>query len=196
MSYTRRRAAAPGPFTGGRSTVVASDVELSEVFRLGEAAGKADIVREVGDQLAARWMRASRFREAEALTSRSLRVQSRPSTLLVAGQAQERTGNPAAALNYFERALPIFREVGDRAGQANTLSNIGVVHRRRRDWQVARHYYERALPIFRDVRDRAGQAATLNNIGMAALRSGGRAGRARLLQAGPAHLPGGRGSGR
>ena len=30
-----------------------SELELSEVFRLGEAAGEEDIVREVGDQLAA-----------------------------------------------------------------------------------------------------------------------------------------------
>jgi hypothetical protein len=33
--------------------VVASEVELLEVFRLGEAAGERDIVSEVGDQLAA-----------------------------------------------------------------------------------------------------------------------------------------------
>ncbi len=39
-----------------------SELELSEVFRL-EAAGEEDIVREVGDQLAARWLRVSRFRE-------------------------------------------------------------------------------------------------------------------------------------
>ena len=32
---------------------MASEVELLEVFRLGEAAGEADIVREVGDRLAA-----------------------------------------------------------------------------------------------------------------------------------------------
>ena len=33
-----------------------SEVELFEVFRLGEAAGEVEIVREVGDQLATRWL--------------------------------------------------------------------------------------------------------------------------------------------
>ena len=87
---------------------VASEVELLEVFRLGEAAGEADIVREVGDQLADHWMGVSRFREVQALTSRSLRVQSSPSTVL-AGRAYDMTGNLTAALEHFEQALPIYR---------------------------------------------------------------------------------------
>jgi hypothetical protein len=70
-----------------------SELELSEVFRLGEAAGEEDIVREVGDQLAAQWLRVSRFRKVQALTSRSLRVQSSPGTALRAGQAQAALGS-------------------------------------------------------------------------------------------------------
>jgi hypothetical protein len=93
---------------------VASEVELGEVFRLGEAAGEIDIVREAGDELAARWMRVSRFREVAALMSRSLRVQASPDTLVAAGRAQDHTGNPSAALGYYVQALRIFREVGDR----------------------------------------------------------------------------------
>ena len=34
-------------------------------------------------------------------------------------------GEPARALEYYVQALPIRREVGDRAGEAVTLSNIG-----------------------------------------------------------------------
>ena len=72
---------------------MASELELSEVFRLGEAAGEEDIVREVGDQLAAQWLRVSRFRKVQALTSRSLRVQSSPGTALWAGRAQAALGS-------------------------------------------------------------------------------------------------------
>jgi hypothetical protein len=93
---------------------VASEAELGEVFRLGEAAGEEDIVREVGDRLAAQWLGVSRFREVQALTSRWLRVQSGPRTLLWAGLAQARTGSLTAALGFYEQALPIYREVGDR----------------------------------------------------------------------------------
>jgi hypothetical protein len=67
----RHNALAPDSFKGGHAPVD-SELELSEVFRLGEAAGEEDIVREVGDQLSAQWLRVSRFRKVQALTSRSL----------------------------------------------------------------------------------------------------------------------------
>ena len=37
---------------------------------------------------------------------------------------------PQEALKYFNQALPITREVGDRAGEAATLSNIDAVNNR------------------------------------------------------------------
>jgi hypothetical protein len=111
--------------------VVASEVVLLEVYRLGEAAGVGDIVRDVGGRLANQWMRVSRFREVQGLTARSLRVQSSPGTLLVAGRAQNATGNLTAALDYFQQSLHITREVGDRAVEAAVLNSIGLVHSRR-----------------------------------------------------------------
>ena len=36
-------------------------------------------------------------------------------------------GQPRQALEYYNQALPIRREVGDRAGEAATLNNIGGV---------------------------------------------------------------------
>jgi hypothetical protein len=123
-----------------------SEVELLEVFRLGEASSEADIVRDVGDRLAAHWERVSRFREMQTLTSRSLRVQSSPYTLLWAGLAQQSTGNLRAALDYYE--------------------SIGMAHHRGGDTQVALNYYEQALPIVREVGDRAGEANTRYNIAM------------------------------
>lgn len=60
----------------GAYEVVTSEVELLEVFRLGEAARVGDVVPRGGDRLADRWVSVSRFREAPELTSRLLRVQS------------------------------------------------------------------------------------------------------------------------
>ena len=56
-------------------------------------------------------------------------------------------GDGQAALGYYEQALPILREVGDRAGEATTLNNIGRVHDRAGDGQAALDYYQQALPI-------------------------------------------------
>ena len=37
-------------------------------------------------------------------------------------------GERQRALEYYQQALPILREVGDRAGEATTLNNIGAVY--------------------------------------------------------------------
>ena len=64
------------------------------------------------------------------------------------------------------------REVGDRAGEAATLNNIGLVYHGLGEPQRALEYFGQALPITREVGDRAGEAATLNNIGAVYRRSG------------------------
>ena len=66
----------------------------------------------------------------------------------------------------YEEALPIYREVGHRAGEAATLNNMGLVYDATGRPSEALAMYEEALPIRREVGDRAGEAATLNNIGM------------------------------
>jgi hypothetical protein len=38
------------------------------------------------------------------------------------------TGNPSAALGYYVQALHIFREVGDRVGEAVRRNNIAMAH--------------------------------------------------------------------
>src|SRR5215468_12536748 len=128
-----------------------SEVELLEVFRLGEAAGVEEVVREVGDRLAGAWLRVSGFREVLALTDRSRRVQTSGGTLLRAGHAKIRLGDRDGALDDFQQALPILHQVGDRAGEATALSNIGLVCYLRGDGDNALRYYQQALPIRRQV---------------------------------------------
>jgi tetratricopeptide (TPR) repeat protein len=142
---------------------VASEVELWEVFRLGEAAGNVEILREAGDRLADQWLRVSRFREVGTLTARSLKYQSSPGTLVRAGRADEMTGNLTSALDHLQQALSKFREISDRAGEATTLNSIGLVHAGRGERQAALDYFEQALPIMREIRDRTSEAATLTN---------------------------------
>ena len=58
------------------------------------------------------------------------------------------------------------REVGDRAGEATTLNNIGRVYHGLGDRQRALDHFHQALPIRREVGDRAGEAVTRFNIAM------------------------------
>src|SRR3989440_3295060 len=70
-------------------------------------------------------------------------------------------GQPQQALKLFEQALPIRREVGDRAGEATTLNNMAEVYQDIGQPQQALKLFEQALPIRREVGDRAGEATIL-----------------------------------
>jgi CHAT domain-containing protein len=69
-------------------------------------------------------------------------------------------------MEYFEKALPIFQSLGDRAGEAMTLNNIGEVYSDLGQRQKALEFYQKVLAIYQALGDRAGEAMTLNNIGL------------------------------
>ena len=145
---------------------MASDVELLEVFRLAEVVGDVEVLTVVGDLLAGRWQSGSRFREMDQITRRSLAVQTSAATLLWAANSRLKLGLPYEALAFYNQALPICREVGDRAGEAATLTNIGSVYNGLGDRVQALAFYNQALPIRREVGDRAGEAVTRYNVAM------------------------------
>ncbi|MCL6750391.1 CHAT domain-containing protein, partial [Nostoc sp. CCCryo 231-06] len=74
-------------------------------------------------------------------------------------------GEKQKALDFYNQALPLRRAVGDRAGEATTLNNIGAVYSALGEKQKALDFYNQALPLRRAVGDRSGEATTLNNIG-------------------------------
>ena len=64
-----------------------------------------------------------------------------------------------------EWALAIHLEVGDRAGEAVTLNNLGLLVDHLGRTQEAARYYEQALAIFRELGAPTGEATTLHNLG-------------------------------
>ncbi|MDF5739675.1 CHAT domain-containing protein, partial [Nostoc sp. S13] len=74
-------------------------------------------------------------------------------------------GEKQKALDFYNQALPLFRAVGDRTGEARTLNNIGRVYSDLGEKQKALDFYNQALPLRRAVGDRNGEAVTLGNIG-------------------------------
>ena len=71
-----------------------------------------------------------------------------------------------SAIVKFEQALKLYREAGDRSGEASTLTSIGSVYSDLGEKQKALEYYSQSLPLRRATGDRGGEAATLNNIGL------------------------------
>jgi CHAT domain-containing protein/Tfp pilus assembly protein PilF len=83
------------------------------------------------------------------------------------GLVYDKIAQPQKALEYYNSALSIAREVGDREQEATTLNNIGSVYDTIGQIQQALKYFNAALPIFRELGDRSGEASILNNIGLA-----------------------------
>jgi CHAT domain-containing protein len=70
------------------------------------------------------------------------------------------------AITKFEEALPLFRAVGEKAGEAVTLNYIGFIYSALGDKQKALDYYNQSLPLARAVGYKAEEARILNNIGL------------------------------
>jgi CHAT domain-containing protein len=74
-------------------------------------------------------------------------------------------GDYGATLGYYEQALVIYRDIGNRTGEADTLNAIGNMQESLQDYRAALGYHEQALAIYRDIGNRTGEADTLNAIG-------------------------------
>jgi tetratricopeptide (TPR) repeat protein len=81
------------------------------------------------------------------------------------GDVQQFRDERNAALQSYQQALALFRQVGDRLGEANVLQAIGDVQQFRDDRDAALQSYQQALALFRQVGDRLGEANTLKAIG-------------------------------
>jgi class 3 adenylate cyclase/tetratricopeptide (TPR) repeat protein len=88
----------------------------------------------------------------------------------------------AEALTRHGAALSAARQLGDRPGQANALTNLGDVRRATGDWPGAARDLQEALAICRDLGDRLGQAYALTSLGDVRRTTGDLAGATRDLQ--------------
>jgi tetratricopeptide (TPR) repeat protein/DNA-binding XRE family transcriptional regulator len=70
----------------------------------------------------------------------------------------------SAALHH--GALAAARQAGDRLGEADTLSTLGVLQREAGDYQVAAASLAQALALYSDVGDQPGQAYTIDQLGL------------------------------
>jgi tetratricopeptide (TPR) repeat protein len=59
----------------------------------------------------------------------------------------EKTNQFGKAMEYYNDSLKIEREIGDRAGEARTLHQIGRVHKKTNQFEKALEYYNESLKI-------------------------------------------------
>jgi CHAT domain-containing protein/Tfp pilus assembly protein PilF len=89
-----------------------------------------------------------------------------PDELLAAARQLYFEEGPQAALAGFERVLALYREAGDRHGEAITLGYIGNCHKRFGDFPKALDYLNRALAMKQELGDRLEEGKTLSHLGL------------------------------
>ena len=89
----------------------------------------------------------------------------RANVLQAIGDVQNFRKEMDAALESYNEALKLFRQVGARLGEANVLQAIGDVQNFRDERDAALESYNEALKLFRQVGDRLGEANVLQAIG-------------------------------
>ena len=70
-------------------------------------------------------------------------------------------------MEYFNNALKIKREIGDRSGEGAILDNIGTIYISLENYNEAIKYFQMALVIYQNIGNRSGEGVVLNNLGVA-----------------------------
>ncbi len=81
------------------------------------------------------------------------------------GHAHRALSELPQARSRYEEALPIYKAIGARLGEANSLQSVGDVHRDLSELPEARGRYEEALPIYKAIGDRLGEANCIQGLG-------------------------------
>jgi len=90
-------------------------------------------------------------------------------TFMLLAQAADFAGEPAEAEGPLNRALAIYRQIGDRLGEANALAGLGDAALAQARYGEAEGFYQQALPMYRQIGGRLGEANALAHLGDAAL---------------------------
>ncbi len=68
---------------------------------------------------------------------------------------------------YYEKALAIAQEIGDRRGEGIWLGSLGLAHNNLGEVEKAIDYYEKALAIAQEIGDRRNEGIWLGSLGLA-----------------------------
>ena len=80
--------------------------------------------------------------------------------------------NNSNASDYYNQALALSRELGDKPGEASILGNLGIVSLEGGDFMSARNYLETALVMNRETGNRRLEGFNLRNLGLIAMMTG------------------------
>ena len=81
------------------------------------------------------------------------------------GNTYNRLGEYQKAIKYYNQALEIAKQTGDKGGESFCLGNLGIDHHSLGDYQKSIKYLIQALEIAKQIGDKQKEGLWLNNIG-------------------------------
>lgn len=110
---------------------------------------------------------------ARSIDDSRVRDQMLGQILMNLGVALYSQGDLSEAHSFYHRSLGIRRQLGDRAGESQTLSNLGLLDAKQRHFDDAMAYYHESLRLAREQPvDLGGQGQVLGNLGNLAADQG------------------------
>ncbi|MEM9162979.1 MAG: tetratricopeptide repeat protein, partial [Cyanobacteria bacterium P01_F01_bin.4] len=75
-------------------------------------------------------------------------------------------GDLAQAQTFYQQALTLAQEIGNRASEGRILTNLGLIDRQAGHYDQAEQHYQAALEILTAIGDQASVSSTLNSLGV------------------------------
>jgi superfamily II DNA or RNA helicase/tetratricopeptide (TPR) repeat protein len=160
------------------------DWHNSPNFAYSKVEALAQVVRELADadRLSARGLAWTHFWEGlldydysryQTAKSKLLQIKITPAEdIRLAANVSQWLGNILAHLRehdlaqpQYEAALYLFKQIGDRLGQANCIHGLGDIHRDLSEHDQARQQYEAALHLYQQIGNRLGEANSIQGLG-------------------------------
>ena len=129
-------------------------------------ASQSQALRDAAKALAAKYDydgANQQLKQAYAL-DKATRLQDSATDLTMISENETRVGQYDKAVDFYQQALLIQREVKDRAGETGTLYNIGAAYYKLNQYAKAMDFLQQALLIQQKLGDQAGEAHTLKSI--------------------------------
>ncbi|MFC2141221.1 tetratricopeptide repeat protein, partial [Acidobacteriota bacterium] len=81
------------------------------------------------------------------------------------GEKSKQTYKNEAAVEYYNKSLTLYQEIGYKEGEANCVQRFGDMYRILDKYEKARQRYEEGLVIFREIKNRSGEAYCVKGLG-------------------------------
>jgi CHAT domain-containing protein len=104
---------------------------------------------------------------SQALAQTQAQRKAEADRLLKQGTQQYQSSQFQAALQSWQQALIIYREIKDRQSEGKALGGMGIAYRNLGDYAKAIEYLQQWLALARELKDRQSEGIALGNLGLA-----------------------------